>query len=125
VPEEPNIICVLDDDASVLRAMRRLLASAGLSMLGFADPRLFLEYAQTHAIGLAILDVWMPELSGLEVQSRLREFAPATPVIIMTGRDETGMRRLGLQQGAAAFFTKPFSDDALLAAIRAALPAIR
>jgi len=124
VPEEPNIICVLDDDASILKAMRRLLASAGLTMVGFSDPRLFLEYAKTHAIGLAILDVWMPELSGLEVQSRLRDFGLPTPVIIITGRDETGIRSLGLQQGAAAVFTKPFNDDALLEAIRAALPAI-
>jgi two-component system, LuxR family, response regulator FixJ len=123
LPEEPESICVLDDDTSVLKAMRRLLCSAGLQMMAFNDARLFLEHAERRVISLAIIDIWMPEISGLEVQRRLHDVAPATPVIIMTGRDDQAMRSLVLQQGAVAYFAKPFEDEALLSAIRAALPA--
>ena len=123
LPEEPESICVLDDDTSVLKAMRRLLCSAGLRMMAFNDPRLFLEHAESRLISLAIIDIWMPEISGLEVQRRLHDLAPATPVIIMTGRDDQAVRSLVLQQGAVAYFAKPFEDEALLSAIRAALPA--
>jgi FixJ family two-component response regulator len=118
-----TIICVLDDDASVLKAMRRLLRSAGFETLGFNEAQAFLKHAETNAISLAILDIWMPDINGLEVQRRLLEVAPTTPVIIMTGRDTPVMRSLAVAQGAVAFFAKPFADEALLRTIRAALPA--
>src|SRR5258708_8583493 len=92
-------------------------------MTGFSDPRLFLEHAKDHQVALVILDVWMPELSGLEVQRLLRTIAPATPVIIMTARDDPGMDRIAFAQGAVAFFAKPFSDVAFLETILRALPA--
>ena len=123
VSGQPEVVCVVDDDAAVLKALRRLLLSAGLEMVPFADPRLFLEHAKDHVIALAIIDVWMPELNGLEVQRLLRDVAPETPVIIMTGRDDPGVDSIALAQGAAAFFTKPFDDSAFLEAIHAVLPA--
>jgi len=122
VPDQPEIICVVDDDAAVLKALGRLLRSAGLQMMPFDNPRLFLEHAKHHTITLAIIDVWMPELSGLEVQRLLHHMAPATPTIMMTGRDDPGMHSVAFTQGARAFFTKPFADAAFLEAIRAALP---
>jgi FixJ family two-component response regulator len=118
-----TVVCVLDDDASVLKAMSRLLRSAGLKVMVFKEAGAFLEHAETHAISLAVLDIWMPGINGLEVQRRLLEVSPATPVIAMTGRDAPAMRSLAVAQGAAAFFAKPFEDEALLKAIRAALPA--
>ena len=121
--QQETLICVLDDDASVLKAMRRLLRSAGLQVMVFEEAGAFLEHAETHAMALAILDIWMPGINGLEVQRRLLEVSPATPVIVMTGRDAPAMRRLAVAQGAAAFFAKPFRDEALLRAIRATLPA--
>ena len=123
MPDQLQTICVVDDDAAVLKALGRLLRSAGLQMTPFGNPRLFLEYAKNHTITLAIIDVWMPELSGLEVQRLLHHMAPATPVIMMTGRDDPGMDSVAFAQGARAFFTKPFADAALLEAIRAALSA--
>jgi FixJ family two-component response regulator len=104
VPDQPEIICVVDDDAAVLKALGRLLRSAGLQMMPFNNPRLFLEHAENHAITLAIIDVWMPELSGLEVQRLLRHMAPATPVIMMTGRDDPGMDSVAFTQGANPLF---------------------
>jgi two-component system response regulator FixJ len=122
VPDQPEIICVVDDDAAVLKALGRLLSSVGLQIMAFDNPRLFLEHAENHTITLAIIDVWMPELSGLEVQRLLHQMAPATPIIMMTGREDPGMDGVAFAQGARAFFTKPFADAALLEAIRAALP---
>src|ERR1700757_2685963 len=123
VPNRLKTVCVVDDDTSVLKALGRLLSSAGLCMTGFSDPRLFLEHAKEHKVPLAILDVWMPELSGLEVQRLLRTIAPSTPVIIMTARDDPGMDHIALTQGAVGFFTKPFNDSAFLDAVLRALPA--
>jgi len=91
-------------------------------MTGFSDPRLFLEHAKEQKVALVIIDVWMPELSGFEVQRLLQTIAPSTPVIIMTARDDPGMDRLAFTQGAIGFFTKPFNDSAFLEAVLRALP---
>src|SRR6187200_2247923 len=66
-------ICLLDDDPSVLRATARLLASAGRDVVPFDDPHSFLTYAQTYQPPLAILDIRMPLMHGLEVQKRLHD----------------------------------------------------
>ncbi|MBV9490238.1 MAG: response regulator [Verrucomicrobia bacterium] len=118
---QPETICILDDDPSVLKAMGRLLRSAGLQVLTFHEAHAFLQHAEKNGLALAIIDVWMPEANGLEVQRKLLEMAPSIPVIVMTGRDAPAMRSVALAQGAAAFFAKPFADDALLGAIREAL----
>jgi FixJ family two-component response regulator len=122
VPDRVQMICVVDDDISVLKALSRLLCSAGLPMLPFNDPRLFLEHAKEHKVALVIIDVWMPQLSGLEVQRLLQTIAPSTPVIIMTARDDPGVDRIAFAQGAVAFFAKPFSDAVFLEAVFRALP---
>jgi FixJ family two-component response regulator len=122
VPNRLQTICVVDDDTSVVKSLGRLLSSAGLCMTGFSDPRLFLAHAKEHKIELVIIDVWMPELSGLEVQRLLQTIAPATPVIIMTARDEPEIDRIAFTQGAVGFFTKPFNDSAFLEAVLRALP---
>ena len=124
VPNQPDTICVVDDDTSVLKSLGHLLSSAGLRMTGFNDPRLFLEHAKEHIVALVIIDVLMPELDGWEVQRILHMIAPATPVIIMTGRDDPGMDRTAFAQGAVGFFTKPFNDSAFLEAVLRALPAL-
>jgi FixJ family two-component response regulator len=122
VPNLLQSICVVDDDSSVLKALGRLLSSAGLRMTGFSDPQLFLEHAKAHKVALVIIDVWMPDLSGLEVQRLLQTIAPSTPVIIMTARDDPEMDRIAFIQGAVGFFTKPFNDSAFLEVVLRALP---
>jgi FixJ family two-component response regulator len=121
--DQPDTVCIVDDDAAVLNALRRLLRSAGLQTILFEDPRLFLEHAKNHLVALAIIDVWMPELNGLEVQRLFHEIAPSAPVIMMTGRDDPGTDSIALAQGAVAFFAKPFDDTLFLEAIRGTLPA--
>jgi two-component system response regulator FixJ len=114
-------VCLLDDDPSVLQGLSRLFASADLRAEKFSDPEEFLRYVRTHRPAVALVDVHMPQMSGLEVQSRLSQVSPSTRVIIFTGKDDPLVRSTALNAGALAFFTKPFDDDALLTAVRFAL----
>jgi FixJ family two-component response regulator len=121
-PEE-GIICVVDDDLSNLKALVRLLRAAGLPILPFENPRLFLEYAKAYPVSLAIVDLRMPEVSGLDVQRALYDFCPKAKVIMMTGEQEPSLdRTIALDQGAIAFLFKPLSLSALLEAIRIVYP---
>ena len=105
----------------MLRSVGRLLSSADLHAEAFSDPEEFLRYARTHRPAVALVDVYMPQMSGLEVQSRLGDISPSTRVIIFTGRDDPLVRSTALNSGASAFFTKPFDDEELLTAVRLAL----
>jgi Response regulator len=116
-----DFICLLDDDPAVLKGIGRLLASADWNAQKFGDPEEFLLYARTHHMLVAIIDVWMPKMNGLEVQSRLREVSPSTRVIIFTGKDDSVVRTTALEAGAFAFFIKPFDDEEFLDAVRRAL----
>ena len=115
------IVCLLDDDPSVLRGLGRLLLSADLQAETFSDPEEFLRHARTHRPAVVLVDVHMPQMNGLEVQSRLREISPSTRVIIFTGKDDPLVRSTALNGGASAFLTKPFDDEELIIAVRLAL----
>jgi two-component system response regulator FixJ len=114
-------VCLLDDDPSVLKGLGRLFSSADLDAKTFDDPKEFLRYAQTHRPAVALIDVCMPQMSGLEVQSRLNKISPSTRVIVFTGKDDPLVRSTALNAGASAFLTKPFDGEELLTAIRLAL----
>lgn len=114
-------ICILDDDFSVLNSLRELLDSDGLEARTFDNPDLFLAYALEHPVKLAVLDVWLPEMTGIDVQERLREISPETIVIIITGREEPALRAAAMEAGAFGFLGKPFEDEAFLALVRDAL----
>jgi FixJ family two-component response regulator len=117
-------ICLLDDDPAVLKGISRLLSSANWSVKQFCDPEEFLLYAKTHRPPIAVIDIWMPVMNGLEVQSRLREISPSTRVIIFTGKDDPLVRATALSAGASAFFIKPFDDEEFLTAVRIGLAAV-
>jgi FixJ family two-component response regulator len=113
-------IWLLDDDVSMLKALGRLMSSAGLIAEKFSDPVAFLERLKHGRCRVAILDVWMPQMNGLEVQSRLRRDSPKTRIIFITGRDDPAVRETALNAGAIAFLTKPFEDEALVRLVREA-----
>jgi FixJ family two-component response regulator len=117
-------ICLLDDDPAVLKGMSRLLSAGNWNVRQFSDPDKFLVYAKTHRPPIAVIDVWMPIMNGLEVQSRLREISPSTRVIIFTGKEDPLVRSTALDAGASAFFTKPFDNQEFLTAIRMALACV-
>jgi FixJ family two-component response regulator len=116
-----GIICLLDDDPSMLKALDRLLSSAGLRAQLFGEPFGFLSYVVCNSVALAVIDIWMSEMSGLEVQKKLQAVSPKTRVIISTANDHDSVRNAAIQAGAIAYFVKPFDDDAFLAAVHQAI----
>jgi len=118
---DTQFVCLVDDDLSVLKSIERLLASDGFSVCAFNKPKEFLTYVQAHAVPLVVLDIWMEEMSGLEVQAQLFALSPQTRVIIITGREDQTAKLAALQLGVIAFFTKPFDGDQFLNAVRGAL----
>jgi FixJ family two-component response regulator len=118
---DSDSICILDDDDSVRNSIVQLLDSDGLKAQSFGDTDVFFTHARSHSVHLAVVDVWMPETSGLQVQARLREISPNTKVIVMTGRETSAIRAAALDAGAFAFLVKPFDDEAFLSLVRQAL----
>ena len=121
IPGGIKPICILDDDSSVLSSLRELLDSDGLEARTFDNPHQFLAYAEEYPVKLAVLDVWMPEVNGVEVQDRLRKLSPGTRVIIITAREEPAIREAAMEAGAFAFLGKPFDDEIFLTLVRRAL----
>jgi len=118
---EPKTICLVDDDTSVLKAVGRLLTSAGCVVQAFSEAATFLAYVSTNRVDLVILDIWMKQMTGLEVLARLCSLSPQTRIIIMTGREDPAVKSIATQIGAVAFFLKPFDDVHFLAAVHHAL----
>jgi FixJ family two-component response regulator len=121
VPAKQTVtICLLEDDPSVLKANSRLLSSAGWKVESFLDPIAFLRYAQAHRPEVVIIDILMPAMNGLEVQSRLRTLSPFTRLIVLTSNDDPIVRSKAMRGGAFAFFLKPASNEEFLAEIESA-----
>ena len=118
---QPGSIYIVDDDVSVRNSIEQLLDSDELKAQSFEDAEKFLAYARSHAVPLAVLDVWMPKISGLEVQAQLQVASPHTKVIVITGQGIRGIRAAALEGGAFAFLIKPFDDGTFLALVRPAL----
>ena len=121
LPPAAGIICLVDDDLSMLRALDRLLSSVGLQAQLFSEPLAFLSYVTCNSAALAVIDIWMSGMSGLQVQKKLQVALPKTRVIIITATDEESVRNAAIQGGAIAYFVKPFDDDAFLAAVHQGL----
>ena len=118
-------ICIADDDPSMLKALERLLLSVGLSARLFREPLAFLKYARSNPVAVAVIDIWIPGMSGLELQKELRAVAPETRVIVVTADDEDCVRSAAMQNGATAFFAKPFDNEIFLDAIHQAMASAR
>lgn len=112
---------VVDDDPDVLRAVGRLLDSAGLEAATFPSPQAFLEQFDREARGCLVLDLAMPGLSGLDIQRTLEEKGSLLPIVFLTGRGDVASSVQAMKHGAVDFLTKPVDDVTLLAAIEAAL----
>src|ERR1700756_3809917 len=95
-------VYLLDDDSSVLKSTGRLLDSAGWKVEVFTDPMAFLQQAALHSPDIAVIDMLMPEMSGLEVQTRLRSLSPSARVIVLTAKDDPSVRRIAMNAGASA-----------------------
>jgi FixJ family two-component response regulator len=125
LPPAAGIICVVDDDPSMLKALNRLLSSVGLQAQLFSEPLGFLEYATRNPVTVALIDIWTPGMSSLELQKELRAVSPETRVIVVSADDEDSVRSVAMENGATAFFAKPFDDEIFLDAILQAMAPAR
>ena len=105
----------------MLKALGRLLKSAGFSVEKFNDPTAFLTRLEQARCQVAVLDVWMPVMNGLEVQACLGQASPETRIIFISGRDDPSVRQTALDAGAFGFLAKPFEDEALVRLIQKAV----
>lgn len=124
MPSPSNIICLLDDEPSVLKALGRLLASEGFQSEKFSEPARFLDHVRSHPMRLAVIDIRLPGMTGFDVLAQLRAFSANTQVIVMTAENNPNHRATAMATGARAFFLKPFDDEAFLAAVREALSTV-
>ncbi len=116
-------VFIVDDDASVRRALTRLIKSAGYEVQAFASARDFLDYSSINdeGPGCLVLDVRMPGLSGLDLQHELQAANASLPIIFITGHGDIPMSVQAMKEGAVDFLPKPVKDKVLLKAIDQAL----
>jgi FixJ family two-component response regulator len=115
------IVFVLDDDASVREAVKKLLSSVGLRVETFGSTREFLNAKRPEAPACLVLDVRLPDVSGLEFQRDLAEANIEIPIIFITGHADVPMSVRAMKAGAVEFLTKPFRGQELLDAIHEAI----
>jgi FixJ family two-component response regulator len=115
------VVAVVDDDESVRESLRGLFRSVGFTVHVFASAADLLASDALRATDCVILDVRMPGMTGLELQRRLAASRRDLPVIFMTAHDDAPTRSQALSGGAVDYLIKPFSEEALLDAVQAAL----
>jgi FixJ family two-component response regulator len=116
------LVYVIDDDASLLRALRRLLGAGGFRVCTFSSAEEFLE-SERAAPACLVLDVHLGGLSGLDLQERLIAAGRRIPVVFITAHDDAVTRERARRIGAIDYLRKPFNDESLLAGINRAIGA--
>jgi len=114
-------VFVVDDDASVREAVKKLIASVGLRAEAFGSTREFLNSKRPEAPACLVLDVRLPDVSGLEFQRELADADIQIPIIFITGHGDIPMTVRAMKAGAVEFLTKPFRGQELLDAIQEAI----
>ena len=114
-------IYIVDDDDGMRRALSVLMSTVGYNAVSFERPAEFLQKLDPNQPGCLVLDVRMPEMSGLEVQQHLNRNGSMLPVILVTGHGDIPMAVQAMKDGAFDFLQKPFRDQDLLDRINAAL----
>jgi two-component system response regulator FixJ len=113
---KPPVIAIVDDDEAVREALCDLLLVEGLMPRPFDGPVAFLAEVDIGDVACVVTDIRMPWIDGLELQARLRAQGSSVPMIFITSVDDDS-RAHAMRGGAAAWFTKPVADEALLAAL--------
>jgi FixJ family two-component response regulator len=116
-----EVVCLVDDDPSVRKSVGRLLESAGYTVNSFSDPKPFLEHLAKSSVPVAVLDIWMESMTGMELLAHLCARSPETRVIFITGHEDPAAQATVMQAGAFGFLIKPFDDNEFLGLVDRAL----
>ena len=116
-----KLIAIIDDDESICDSLRDLIESAGLAARCFGSAEEFLESGLHRQAACLITDILMPKMSGLELQTRLKDEECDIPIIFITAYGDARMRIQAMREGAVEFFAKPFDHQLMLKTVRAAL----
>ena len=118
-----HCIAIVDDDQSVREAATNLFRSMGFVAVAFASAEEFLSSDALERTSCIVLDVQMPGMGGLNLQSHLAAIGRQIPIVFVTGYPDDGVRSAAMQSGAICFLTKPFNEGDLLDGLRSALTA--
>jgi RNA polymerase sigma factor (sigma-70 family) len=116
-------IFVVDDEPAVLTALERMLRASRYEVSAFSSPSVFLDAAPHAGVGCVLLDLSMPEMSGLEVQAAMRKQGIVMPVIFLSAHGDVPSATRAMRDGAIDFLVKPIGEAELLGAIQRALDA--
>lgn len=119
--ESEAIIAIVDDDPSVRRGLERLIRSVGWKAETFASAQEFLARPRTEAPSCLVLDLQLPDLSGLDLQKRMAEAGLETPIVFLTGHGNIPSSVQAMKAGAIEFLTKPVDEQDLVNAIQEAI----
>lgn len=119
-PRQP-VIAIIEDDASIRRALARLLHSVGWKVVVFTSAEAFLHTARQESPDCLVLDIRLPGMSGVEFLEYCAVAGLSLPVICITAHDDVQVRRQTAQAGVVAFLAKPVDEQDLLQAVRHAL----
>jgi FixJ family two-component response regulator len=118
---EKPVVFVVDDDRSMCEALQRLLGTVGLKVHTFGSAHEFMSTKRPDVPSCLVLDVRLPDLSGLDLQRRLLDMDPPMPIVIITAYADIPMTVQAVKAGAVEFLTKPFRDQELLDAVQEAI----
>lgn len=116
-----TIVHVIDDDDAARDSLAFLFESADIAVRSYASAAAFLAVAPSLSDGCVVTDVRMPEINGIEMLKRLKAKGIGLPVIVITGHADIALAVEAMKSGAVDFMEKPFDDEAMLRAVRAAL----
>jgi len=119
--KENPVVFIVDDDEAICESLRLLIEDIGLEVRTFPGAQQFLSQYEPSQSGCLVLDVRMSGMSGLELQSRLRELGLEIPTILITGHADVPMAVEAMKGGAVDFIEKPFRDQVLLDGIQKAI----
>jgi FixJ family two-component response regulator len=118
---EQPLVCVVDDDTAMLRALRLLIAISGFSVETYASAEQFLQSPRSRTVDCLVVDINLGGVSGLDLHEGLVRSGSPIPVVFITAYDDGPTRERARRSGAVEYLTKPFDEGALIDALRRAI----